>query len=52
MAGPDVPTTVVTLLPVAETLRCVWVRHFDRAKDGLDERVQLWPAQDAARQSR
>ena len=32
-------------LPVVETLRRVWERHFDRAKDGLDERVQLRPVQ-------
>ena len=44
LARTDVPTAVMTL-PVVETLRRVWERHFDRAKDGLDERVQLRPAQ-------
>ena len=44
LATTNVPTEVVTL-PVVETLRRVWERHFERAKDGPDGHVQLRPAQ-------
>ncbi len=44
LAQPDAPAAT-TLLPVVETLRRVWARHFERPKDGKDGGARLRPVQ-------
>jgi len=44
LAQPDAPAAT-TSLPVVETLRRVWARHFERPKDGKDGGARLRPVQ-------
>jgi len=44
LAGADTPAEAATL-PVVETLRRVWARHFERVADGKDGGARLRPVQ-------